>query len=135
MYDPQMVGVWRMDHQNYPPVIKDGWLENGPFIGDFPIKTSLRKGFSIAMFDYRRVDLAAFFACVPQGPRPHSPRSTRGSSPWARRSSTGAAGASGVSTSQRMPSQAKTVTGTPEQLSPGTSWRQTRGLASGSAFS
>ena len=29
--------------------------ENGPFKGDFPIKTSIYRGFSIAMFDYRRV--------------------------------------------------------------------------------
>ena len=27
-----------------PPVIKHGWLENGPFIGDFPIKTSIQFG-------------------------------------------------------------------------------------------
>ena len=30
---------------DYPPVIKHGLLENGPFIGDFPQKTSVR-GFS-----------------------------------------------------------------------------------------
>ena len=30
-------------------------LENGPFIGDFPIKTSICGGFSSAMFKYQRV--------------------------------------------------------------------------------
>ena len=30
-------------------------MENGPFTGDVPIKTSIHRGFSIAMFDYRRV--------------------------------------------------------------------------------
>ena len=39
----------------YPPVIKHGLLENGPFMGDFPIKTSIHIGLSIAMFDYQRV--------------------------------------------------------------------------------
>ena len=39
----------------YPPVIKHGLLENGPFIGDFPIKTSIPRGFSTAMFDYQRI--------------------------------------------------------------------------------
>ena len=29
----------------YPPVIKHGLLENGPFIGDFPIETSISSGF------------------------------------------------------------------------------------------
>ena len=33
-----------------PPRIKHGWLENGPFIGEFPIKTSIHRGFSTAMF-------------------------------------------------------------------------------------
>ena len=28
-------------------------LENGPFISDFPIKASIYRGLSIAMFDYR----------------------------------------------------------------------------------
>ena len=35
-------------------------MENGPFIGvigDFPIKTSIKRGFSIAMFDYPRVNV------------------------------------------------------------------------------
>ena len=39
----------------YPPVIKHGVLENGPFISDLPIKTSMHRGFSVAMFDYQRV--------------------------------------------------------------------------------
>ena len=30
-------------------------IENGPFIGDFPIRNSIHRGFSIAMFDYQRV--------------------------------------------------------------------------------
>ena len=30
-------------------------IENGPFIGDFPIETSIHRGFSIAMFDCQRV--------------------------------------------------------------------------------
>ena len=39
----------------YPPVIKHGVLENGPFIGDLPIETSIYRELSIAMFDYQRV--------------------------------------------------------------------------------
>ena len=35
--------------------IKHGWLENGPFIIDFPMKTSVSRECSIAMFDYQRV--------------------------------------------------------------------------------
>ena len=31
-------------------------MENGPLIRDFPIKTSVHRGFSIAMFDNQRVD-------------------------------------------------------------------------------
>ena len=30
-------------------------MENGPFIDDFPIKTSIYKGFSMAMLNYQRV--------------------------------------------------------------------------------
>ena len=45
----------RRKKNTYPPVIKHGWLENGQFIGDFPNKTSVDKGFSVAMFDYQRV--------------------------------------------------------------------------------
>ena len=30
-------------------------MENGPLISDFLIKTSIDRGFSIAMFDYQRV--------------------------------------------------------------------------------
>ena len=29
-------------------------MENGPFIGDFPIKTSIHRGYSTAMFDETR---------------------------------------------------------------------------------
>ena len=39
----------------YPLVIKHGVLENGSFVNDFPINTSIHRGFSIAMFDYQRV--------------------------------------------------------------------------------
>ena len=38
----------------YPPVIKHGVLEKGPFIGDVPMKTSIHRGFSSAMFDETR---------------------------------------------------------------------------------
>ena len=46
-----------MDHYlDYDyPVIKHGNGNNGPFIGDVPIETSIHNGFSIAMFDYQRV--------------------------------------------------------------------------------
>ena len=32
-------------------------MKHGPFIDEFPIKTSIQRGFSIAMFDYQRVCL------------------------------------------------------------------------------
>ena len=32
-------------------------MENGPFIGDVPIKASIPSGFSIDMFDYQRVNV------------------------------------------------------------------------------
>ena len=32
--------------------IKHGWLENEPFLREFPIRPSMHSGFSIAMFDY-----------------------------------------------------------------------------------
>ena len=34
-------------------MIKHGLLENASFISDFPNKTSIHRGFSIAMFDYQ----------------------------------------------------------------------------------
>ena len=37
------------------PSSNQTWLENGPFIDDYLIKTSIHMGFSIAMFDYQRV--------------------------------------------------------------------------------
>ena len=40
-------GKWWMDVEKL--------MENGPFIGDFPIKTSTDKGVSIAMFQYQTV--------------------------------------------------------------------------------
>ena len=36
-------------------------MENGPFIGDFPIKTSVDRGFSIANFDYQRIHFISAF--------------------------------------------------------------------------
>ena len=36
-------------------------MENGPLIGDFPIKTSMYRGLSIAKFVYQRVNYAEFF--------------------------------------------------------------------------
>ena len=38
-----------------PPVIKHGWLANGPFISNCAIKTFSRRGFPLPMFDYQRV--------------------------------------------------------------------------------
>jgi len=35
-------------------------MENGPFTDDFPNKTSIYNGFSIAMLNYQRVDLMMF---------------------------------------------------------------------------
>ena len=32
-------------------------MENGPFIDDFPIKTVIYKGFSMAMLDNQRVNI------------------------------------------------------------------------------
>jgi hypothetical protein len=32
-------------------------MENGPFIDDFPIKTSIYKGFSMAMLNKQRVNI------------------------------------------------------------------------------
>ena len=44
-------------HSIYPPGIKHGMLENGPFISHVPIKTSVHRGFSVAMFDYQRLTI------------------------------------------------------------------------------
>ena len=35
-------------------------MENGPFISDVPIKISIQKGFSIAMFGYQKVSVNFF---------------------------------------------------------------------------
>jgi len=35
-------------------------MENGPFIDDFPIKTSIYEGFSMAMLNNQMVDLHIF---------------------------------------------------------------------------
>ena len=43
---------------SYPSVIKHGVLENGPSISNFPIKTSIPRGFAVAVFDYPRVPVA-----------------------------------------------------------------------------
>ena len=44
-------------NHEYPSVIKHGWLENGPFINDFPVQEPpfLEKIFQLAMFEYQRV--------------------------------------------------------------------------------
>ena len=36
-------------------------MENGPFLSDFPIKASIPRGFSIAMFDYQRVIQISYY--------------------------------------------------------------------------
>ena len=41
-----------VDHLKMLPVIKHGWLDKGPLIPDFPIRTSICRRFSIAMLDY-----------------------------------------------------------------------------------
>ena len=44
------------DHYSqYPLVMTNIAMENGPFIDDFPIKTSIHKGFSMAMLNNKRV--------------------------------------------------------------------------------
>ena len=43
----------------YHPVTKHGVLENALFIGGFPNETSISRGFSIAIFDYQRVNMFA----------------------------------------------------------------------------
>ena len=35
-------------------------MENGPLVDNFPIETSIDRGFSIATFDYQRVILKSF---------------------------------------------------------------------------
>ena len=43
-------------------------MENGPFIDDFPIKTSIYKGFSMAMLNNQRVHkMADSMQTVPSG--------------------------------------------------------------------
>ena len=69
MFDCQKV-IGTRDHGDYPPVIKHGVLENGPLISAFPIKTSIHRGFSIAVFDYQRVasgSIDTFFGTNPNG--------------------------------------------------------------------
>ena len=52
---PRLVTLCGKTCYSYPLVIKHGWLENTLFLGDFPMNTSIYRGFSIAMFDYQRV--------------------------------------------------------------------------------
>ena len=62
---PSLGRLWTYSFK-YPLVIKHGVLEKGPLFSDFPInniyiyiriiKTSIITGFSIAMFDYQRVN-------------------------------------------------------------------------------
>jgi hypothetical protein len=40
-------------------------MEDGPFIDDFPIKTSIYKGLSMAMLNSQRVTLTPFVEKVP----------------------------------------------------------------------
>ena len=39
-------------------------MENGPFIGDVPIKTSIHREFSVAMFDYQRINITISVSLV-----------------------------------------------------------------------
>ena len=39
-------------------------MENGPFIDDFPIKTSIYKGFSMAMLNNQRVYIYYRYVCM-----------------------------------------------------------------------
>ena len=41
----------------YPLVMTNIAMENGPFIDDFPIKTSIYKGFSMAMLNTQMVTI------------------------------------------------------------------------------
>jgi hypothetical protein len=43
----------------YPLVVTNIAMENAPFIDDFPIKTSIYKGFSMVMLNNQRVNLTA----------------------------------------------------------------------------
>jgi len=42
-------------------------MENGPFIDGFPIKTSIYKGFSMAMLNNQRVPLVGFYSSTSLG--------------------------------------------------------------------
>ena len=60
---PQFIIIWEGPKIGVPPVIIHStlWLfniamENGPFIDDFPIKTSIYEGFSMAMLNNQMVD-------------------------------------------------------------------------------
>ena len=44
-----------IENQKYHPVIKQGVLEKGSSISDFPIESSIDRGFVIALFDYQKV--------------------------------------------------------------------------------
>ena len=44
-------------------------MENGPFMGDIPIKTSIKSGiFQLAMFDYQRVQYTQYIIYFQYGP-------------------------------------------------------------------
>ena len=66
----------------YPPVIKHGLLENGPLIGKFPIKTSIPKGFSIAMFDYQMVHMTSLWQQQLSSRPSETQASFTSSAPW-----------------------------------------------------
>ena len=53
----QSIDWWIIWYFDSPPVIKHGLLKDGPLIHDFTIKTSIYRGFPIAIFDYQRVYL------------------------------------------------------------------------------
>ena len=42
------------------PLEAGGWRKNGPFIDDFPIKTSIYEGFSLAMLNNQMLILLKY---------------------------------------------------------------------------
>ena len=51
-------------------------MENGPFIDDFPIKTSIYKGFSMAMLNNQMVILYIYIMSTPYFQVSHFSRET-----------------------------------------------------------
>jgi len=54
LYGNPKTSGFKMIH-DYPSVIKHVFFRNPPFIDDFPIKTFIYRGFSIATFDFQMV--------------------------------------------------------------------------------